>query len=187
MKLLVGLGNPGAEYANTRHNIGFRVIDRLAGKLGVAVSRPFLRAHVGQAEIAGEKVLLAKPQTYMNASGQSVAPLLRWYKLSPADLLVIYDDMDLPCGAMRIRPKGGSGGHRGMASIIECIGSNEFPRLRVGIGRPEENQGDAVRWVLGEFGPEEGKIIKEVVDRAVDALYVFVAEGINKAMNKYNC
>lgn len=186
MKLLVGLGNPGLKYAQTRHNVGFRVIERLAGNFGVQVNRPFFRAHVGQVLIAGEKVLLAKPQTFMNASGQAVAPLLNWYKLSPAGLLVVYDDLDLPPGVMRIRPKGGSGGHRGMASIIEHLGSKEFPRLRVGIGKPAPNQGDTVDWVLGKFGPEDREKIEAVIDRAVDALQAFVAEGINQAMNKYN-
>lgn len=186
MKLLVGLGNPGIKYAETRHNVGFRVIDRLADKLGTGVNRPFFRALTGQAVISGEKVILAKPQTFMNASGQAVAPLLNWYKLSPADLLVVYDDLDLLPGAMRIRPKGGTGGHRGMASIVEHLGSNEFPRLRIGIGKPGPNEGDTISWVLGKFSPGDREELERVITRAVDALQCFVAEGINQAMNKYN-
>jgi PTH1 family peptidyl-tRNA hydrolase len=186
MKLLVGLGNPGRKYEKTRHNVGFQVIERLAGKLAVPLSRRFLRADVGQAVIGGEKVLLAKPQTFMNASGQAVAPLLNWYKLSLDDLIVVYDDMDLPPGVMRIRPQGGSGGHRGLDSIIEHLGTTRFPRLRIGIGKPGEYQGDTIDWVLGKFSKEEKKEIETAVERAVDALQVFVTEGINQAMNQYN-
>ncbi|MTI83326.1 MAG: aminoacyl-tRNA hydrolase [Firmicutes bacterium] len=186
MKLLVGLGNPGRKYVKTRHNVGFLVIERLADKLDIPITRPFFRAQVGQVFIAGEKVILAKPQTFMNASGQSVAPLLNWYKLSLADLMVVYDDLDLTPGVMRIRPKGGSGGHRGMASIMEHLGSGDFARLRVGIGKPEPDQRDTSDWVLGKFDREEKKEIEATVEKAVDALHAFVKEGINQAMNRYN-
>lgn len=184
MKLLVGLGNPGSEYAETRHNAGFRVIDMLARRLGVQVDKPFLRALVGRGEINEFRVILAKPLTYMNASGEAVAALLRWYKLTPADLLVVYDDMDLPPGVVRIRPKGGSGGHRGLASVVEHVGTKEFARLRVGIGKPAS--GDPVNWVLGKFAGEEKKVIEPVLERAVEAICTFVTRGINEAMNRYN-
>lgn len=186
MKLLVGLGNPGPEYSKTRHNVGFWVLDRLASQQGVKINRPFFRAHTGQCFMGRVKLVLAKPQTYMNASGQSVAALLNWYKLSPADLLVVHDDLDLPPGSMRIRPRGGTGGHRGMASIVERLGGRDFPRLRIGIGKPGPNQGDVTSWVLGKFAPEDLQQVEQVIERAVDALQCFVTQGINQAMNKYN-
>lgn len=183
----MGLGNPGNKYENSRHNVGFMVIDRLASRLGISLSRPFFSSMTGQVYIDNKKILLVKPQTYMNLSGQSVAPIVKWYKLKPDDLLVIYDDMDLPAGSLRIRPKGGSGGHRGMESIIEHLGTNAFPRLRIGIGKPDSDGEDTIDWVLGGFSNREREIIESVKKKAVDAITLFVNEGINKAMNQYNC
>lgn len=185
MKLLVGLGNPGREYANTRHNIGFMVIDRLASTLGIPVKRLLFHALTGQGELGGEKIILAKPQTYMNLSGKAVGALLNWYKTGLSGLLVIYDDMDLPAGCLRLRPKGGAGGHKGMQSIIQALGTNAFSRLRVGIGRPQE-PGAGSNFVLRQFTPEEAEIYAGIAEVAAGAARCFVCEGLERAMNKYN-
>ncbi len=191
MMLIVGLGNPGPEYAKTRHNVGFMVVERLAAQTGAAGTGPVrwhlrCRALVAEAFFQGQKVILARPQTYMNNSGEAVAPLLRWYGLAPADLLVICDDLDLLPGQIRIRKKGGDGGHRGLKSVIAALGTNEFARLRIGIGRPEEPAGDVIRWVLGCFNPQEAPVIEEALARAVRAVWVILSEGIEKAMNQFN-
>ncbi|MCL5290148.1 MAG: aminoacyl-tRNA hydrolase [Bacillota bacterium] len=183
MKLIVGLGNPGAEYAQTRHNIGFMVVDRLAGELGLHLSKNQHKALVAQGQIGGQKVILAKPQTYMNLSGQSVAALLNWYKLTPEDLLVITDDMDLPPGCLRIRKNGSAGGQKGLKSIIELLGTQEFTRMRVGIGRSEHG---AVDHVLGKITGTEAEMMAPAIAAAVDAVKVWVSEGPDKAMNKFN-
>lgn len=186
MKLIVGLGNPGREYAATRHNIGFMVIDRLARRLGLAVEKKKFKALFGQGQINSEKVLLAKPQTYMNLSGQAVAPLLRWHKLGPADLLVVYDDMDLPPGKLRIRPEGGAGGHKGMESIIMALGTEGFPRLRIGVGKPEVPGFNGASYVLSRLTADDAKTFEESVDTAAEAIHCIVSEGLEKAMNEYN-
>jgi len=186
MKLVVGLGNPGLQYAATRHNIGFMVIDRLAARLGAGAAKHMHHSLVQQAAVAGEKILLAKPQTYMNASGEAVAALLRWYRLPLFDLLVISDDMDLPVGRLRLRKTGGHGGHNGLRSIIELVGGRDFTRLRVGIGRPADCRHDPVDWVLGRFTPEEMELIAPALDAAAEAVETAVAEGIDAAMNRYN-
>lgn len=183
MKLIVGLGNPGSEYAQTRHNIGFMIIDRLAADLGVKVGKTLFKALTGQANIAGEKIILAKPQTYMNLSGGAVAALMNWFKLAPTDLLVIYDDMDLPTGRLRLRQNGSAGGHNGMKNIIQMMGTQEFSRMRAGIGRPEI---DTVGFVLGKFKPEERETMEQIIATAVEAVKVFVTEGTTTAMNKFN-
>jgi len=183
MKLIVGLGNPGPEYALTRHNIGFMVIDALARDLGAAVDKSQHKALVGQVALGREKVILAKPQTYMNLSGQSVVALLNWYKLTPGDLLVIYDDMDLPPGRLRIRQSGSAGGQKGMKSIIELMGTQDFSRMKVGIGRPAHG---AVDHVLGKITGEEAEIMKPAISSAVEAAKVWVLEGVSAAMNKFN-
>jgi len=184
VKLVVGLGNPGARYASTRHNVGFMVVDRLAHRSRVAVTKRQCNALTAVANIAGEKVCLAKPQTYMNLSGEAVGCLLRYYKLSPADLVVIYDERDLPLGKNRIREKGSAGGHRGMESIIGVLGTADFPRLRIGIGRPAET--NAVEHVLGSFSPEERSVVEESIDRSVEAVETLLREGTAAAMNKFN-
>ncbi|OAT85099.1 aminoacyl-tRNA hydrolase [Desulfotomaculum copahuensis] len=186
MMLVVGLGNPGPEYAASRHNVGFMVIDRLAARLGVAVDRRLQRSLVGQAAAAGEKIILAKPQTYMNASGVAVAGLLRWYRLEPAALLVISDDLDLPAGRLRLRRAGGHGGHNGLRSIIEQTGSRDFARLRIGIGRPADGRMDARDWVLGKFSPAGRELIEPVLDDAAGAVLTIAGEGLDAAMNRYN-
>jgi len=152
-RLIVGLGNPGRKYADNRHNVGFQCLDRLAEAWGLSFSRQKHKALLAQGQIAGLKVILAKPHTFMNLSGEAMERMARFYKVPPENILVIYDDLDLPVGRIRLRPEGGSGGHKGMQSIIEHLGSNGFPRLRVGIGRP--THGDPVDYVLGDFTLDE--------------------------------
>jgi len=184
LRLIVGLGNPGRQYEQSRHNLGFRCVDELARRWGLAVTKRAFRALIASGYAAGQRVLLAKPQTYMNLSGESVGPLMRYYGLPPADLLVIYDDMDLPLGRIRIRERGSSGGHRGVASIIAALGTDGFPRLRLGIGRPPGEV--AVGHVLGRFvGPEE-QLAAETLRRAADAVETILAQGLSAAMNEYN-
>ncbi|RYD06250.1 hypothetical protein N752_04995 [Desulforamulus aquiferis] len=170
MKLIIGLGNPGSEYAQTRHNIGFMVIDALAGELDTEVKKNQHKALVGQGVIGREKVILAKPQTYMNLSGQSVASLMSWYKLNPQDILVITDDMDLTPGRLRIRGNGSAGGQKGLRSIIELIGTQDFARIRVGIGRPAHG---AVNHVLGKISGQEAETIAPALTAAVAAVKIW--------------
>lgn len=186
MKLIVGLGNPGREYAATRHNVGFMVIDRLAHKIGLAVEKKKFKALVGQGQLSHEKVLLAKPQTFMNLSGEAVSALLHWYKLETADLIVVFDDMDLPPGKLRIRLEGGSGGHKGMESIIRELGSESFTRLRIGVGKPEMPDFDGADYVLSRLAGDDLKTFEEAVNSAVDAICCIVDEGLEVAMNVYN-
>jgi len=189
--LIIGLGNPGREYRENRHNIGFMLADRLAVKLGARFTRLQSKALVASAVYnpqkagAERKIILAKPQTFMNLSGQSVQGLVRFYKLPLTNLLVAHDDLDLPPGTIRIRPDGGSAGQKGMASIIERLGTEEFPRLRLGIGRPP-GQMKAPDYVLQDFSDAEMAIISEMLNRAVDAALEFVVNGLDAAMNKYN-
>jgi len=189
MKIIAGLGNPGGEYAATRHNVGFMVVDRMAPELGAAVVKKMGKALVGQGRLGAEKVALAKPQTYMNLSGEAVGALLSWYKLTPADLVVVYDDLDLPPGKVRVRPGGGSGGHKGMQSIIQVLGSEDFPRVRIGIGRPADpgfETARTARYVLSRFTPEEAVIIEEALKLAIAAVRCIVQNGVQQAMNLYN-
>ncbi len=189
MKLIVGLGNPGREYAMSRHNIGFRCINHFAKESGIDLSRKKAKAMTGSGVVDGQKVLVSKPQTFMNVSGESVVMLLQQNGLDPKDMVVVYDDMDLPLGKVRIRPGGGAGGHRGMESIIRLTGTQDFPRIRVGIGRPgnggESRQG-GIDYVLGRFYPDEEKLVEEAIARASQALRVFVVHGLNRAMNEFN-
>lgn len=183
MKVIVGLGNPGRKYSDTRHNIGFRVLEEMARHYSIEKEESRFDAIIGHIRIDGEKVLLVKPLTYMNLSGKAVQPLMHWFKLDLADLIVVYDDMDLTPGTLRLRPQGGSGGHKGMASIIERLGSKEFARIRIGIGRPDNG---AVDWVLGKFNSAEQKVVEEAINQAGDALTCWVKQGIDRAMNEYN-
>lgn len=184
--LVVGLGNPGAEYARHRHNLGFRVVDALARAHGLSFSRAKLaRAYTAQGRIGGRSVLLVKPQTYVNRSGQAVGRLARWHKVPPAQILVVYDELDLPLGRLRLRPEGGSGGHNGMRSIIEVLGNQGFPRLRVGIDRPPGKM-DPADYVLHPFSREEDEIVALAIDQAVAAVEAWLAEGIMVAMDRFN-
>ncbi len=183
--LIVGLGNPGREYRENRHNAGFMLADRLAVKLDTRFTRLQSRALVATAALPEKKIILAKPQTFMNRSGQAVQGLVRFYKLPLDHLFVAYDELDLPVGTLRIRPDGGSAGHKGMASIIERLGTDGFARLRLGVGRPP-GQMAAPDYVLQDFSRGDLKMIAEVLDRAVEAVLCFVNEGLDTAMNRYN-
>ena len=185
MKVVVGLGNPGRKFKDTRHNVGFKVIDELASLCHLVLRS---RAHTclfGRGNIDGEKIILAKPLTYVNRTGQAVHSLVRYYRISSPDLLVIHDDADLELGRIRIRPKGGSGGHRGMESIISCLGNQDFPRIRIGIRGKGRNQ-ELADYVLRTFDKDEKAIIAEVVARAARAVESIITQGITKAMNEYN-
>lgn len=184
MKLIVGLGNPGRAYAANRHNVGFQCLNFLARAHGIPFSQRRGKSRLGSGRVAGEEVVLAKPRTFMNRSGEAVAALVRRFSLPLTDLLVIYDDLDLPLGGIRLRGRGGPGGHKGMESIIAHLGSEDFPRLRVGIGSPTE--GEAVGYVLSDFTPDERPVIEEVRKRVAEAVRCFLAEGLEAAMNKYN-
>jgi PTH1 family peptidyl-tRNA hydrolase len=183
--LIAGLGNPGSQYRETRHNIGFMLADRLAARLGLSFSRLEAKALVTKGDYQGRRLVLAKPQTYMNLSGQAVASLVRFYKVPPEHLLVAYDEIDLPSGTLRLRSGGGTAGHKGMTSIVERLGTKDFPRLRLGVGRPPGRM-DAADYVLQEFSTQEKAILPEILDRAVDAVIVFVTYGLEAAMNQYN-
>ena len=183
--ILVGLGNPGREYSGTRHNVGFMLIDRLAVRLEARGMRLQSGALVTTARYEGQKILLAKPQTYMNLSGRSVQGLARFYKSPLEHLLVAYDDLDLPLGTLRLRSGGGPGGQKGMASTIESLGSKDVSRLRIGIGRPPARM-DPAAYVLQEFSETELETISEVLGQAEEAALVFVGEGIEVAMNRFN-
>ena len=183
--LLIGLGNPGREYINTRHNIGFMLIDRLTIRLDARGMKMQSNAIVITSRYEEQKIILAKPQTYMNLSGQSVQGLAHFYKIPLENLLVAHDDLDIPFGTIRIRPTGGPGGQRGMASTIEKLGTKDFPRLRLGIGRPPGRM-DPKDYVLQDFSRDDAKLLPEILDRATDAALTFVTDGLNKAMNKFN-
>jgi PTH1 family peptidyl-tRNA hydrolase len=183
--LIVGLGNPGRAYRETRHNVGFMLLDRLAVKLNARFTRLQSRALVASATYQERKIILAKPQTFMNLSGQSVQGLVHFYKLPLTNLLVAHDDLDLPPGEIRIRPDGGSAGQKGMTSILERFGTDDFPRLRLGIGRPP-GQMQAPDYVLQDFSNADLMVISETLNRAVEATLTFVIEGLDAAMNKFN-
>lgn len=183
--LLIGLGNPGREYRDNRHNVGFMLIDRLIVRLNARGMKVQSKAIVTSATYEERKLILAKPQTYMNLSGQSAQGLLNFYKIPMENMLIAHDDLDIPFGTIRIRPGGGPGGQKGMASTIERLGTKDFPRLRIGIGRPPGRM-DPAAYVLQDFSRDEMKMLSEVVDRAAEAALTFVVEGLNKAMNKYN-
>jgi peptidyl-tRNA hydrolase, PTH1 family len=186
MYLIVGLGNPGEQYARNRHNVGFQCLKYLADRHRLPFTEKQGKARTAGGIIAGQRVVLAKPFTYMNGSGQAVAPLVRWHKLDPKrELLVVYDDLDLPFGTLRLRASGSAGGQNGMKSIIEQLGTQEFARLRVGIGRPPAGW-DTRDYVLGNWSRAEVEELPELYARAADAIETFVAEGIIAAMNRFN-
>lgn len=185
MYLIVGLGNPGTKYAHTRHNVGFDVMEHLSRKLGVSISREKHEALIGECFVAGKKTILALPQTYMNLSGEAVMQLANWYKIEPENLLVIYDDIDLAPGFIRIRKNGSAGTHNGMRSIIGLLGYENFPRLRVGVGQRREGY-ELVDWVLGHYIGEEQDEMNKAFDLAADAVIDYIQNGIESAMCKYN-
>jgi len=193
MKLIVGLGNPGFLYSRNRHNVGFMCVRHLARTLGIRFDRKQGHARTGIGNIGGNRVVLARPQTYMNASGESVSALTRKLNLIPSDLIVIHDDLDLPPGKIRLRLGGGSGGHKGIDSIIARLGSSDFYRIRVGIGRPDTFEGSAaekeeavIAYVLSDFTREEKKIIDKIMPDVGQAIDCLLTEGLAAAMNKFN-
>ena len=184
--LIVGLGNPGEKYENTRHNVGFQVIDELAERQGKPVQRLKFKALTGLLTIGGEKALVMKPVTYMNLSGEAVRPAADFYKLPPERILVISDDVALAAGRLRIRAKGSAGGHNGLKSIIQHLGTDQFPRLKLGVGgkpHPDYNMAD---WVLGQLQGEDKKAIDEAVKRAADAVECILTQGLERGMGKFN-
>lgn len=183
--LIIGLGNPGREYKDNRHNVGFMLIDRLAVRLDARMNRLQSKALVSSVLIGEHKIILAKPQTYMNLSGDAVGGLARFYKVPLEQVLVAHDDLDLPFGTIRLRPGGGPGGQKGVASAIQRLGSKDFPRLRIGIGRPPGRM-DPAKFVLQDFPNSEQLTLSEVLDKAAEAVLSFVQDGVQVAMNKFN-
>lgn len=183
MLLVVGLGNIGREYQNTRHNVGFEMIEFLSERYNIPVNREKYEGAYGEGFICEEKVILLKPYTYMNLSGESIRCAVDFYKLEPDKIIVIYDDVSLDLGRLRIRQSGSAGGHNGIKSIISNLGTESFPRIKIGIGQPKY---DIVNYVLGKFPKEDKKILEEVLNVASDALEIIIKQGINEAMNKYN-
>ncbi len=183
--LIVGLGNPGREYRGSRHNIGFMLLDHLAVHLDVSFSRLESKALLVKTEVRNRRMILAKPQTYMNLSGMAVSSLLRFYKIPLTNLLVVCDDIDLPFGRLRLRPGGGSAGQKGMQSIIESLGTQDFPRLRLGIDRPPGRM-EASGYVLQDFSKDEINFLPAILDRAEQAVLTYLQSGLEEAMNQYN-
>jgi peptidyl-tRNA hydrolase, PTH1 family len=183
--LLIGLGNPGREYRDTRHNFGFMLIDRLAVRLNARGMKVQSKAIVTDAMYEDRKLILAKPQTYMNLSGQSVQGLVHFYKIPLTNMMVLSDDLDIPFGTIRIRAAGGPGGQRGLSSVIESLGTKDFPRLRLGIGRPPGRM-DPANFILQNFSRDEMKSLSGILDAGADATLEFVSKDLNAAMNKFN-
>jgi PTH1 family peptidyl-tRNA hydrolase len=183
--LIVGLGNPGLKYAENRHNVGFRCVERLASEYNLAFDRRQKRARLALGTILRHSVVLAKPYTFMNRSGHVVAALVRFYRVALDRVLVVYDDLDLPQGTTRMKPAGGSGGHRGMQSVINQLGSRDFPRLRIGIGRPPGRM-DPADYVLQDFSADEAPLMAEAVEQAVAAIETWLTNGIDDAMSLHN-
>ena len=184
MYIIVGLGNPGKQYENTRHNMGFLAVDLLAEKYNIDVNKIKFKALVGEGRIAGQKVLLVKPQTYMNLSGEAVRQAMDFYKIDPEELIVIYDDIDIPTGTFRIRKKGSPGTHNGMRNIFQHIQTNDFPRIRVGIGSGKKD--NLAGYVTGGISKSEQEILADVLKSSADAAACIIEKGIDKAMNEYN-
>ena len=186
MKLIVGLGNPGIEYQFTPHNMGFLAVDRIAEQCGVRVNNRHCRAQTARTRIAGQEVVLAKPETYMNLSGQSVSELVREYQAQPEeDLVLLYDELDLPFGSLRVRPRGRSAGHNGAESVIAALGTQEITRIRMGIG-PDYAVGDGAKYVLSQFKKARLPVVDQMLDQAAEAARVILAEGLQAAMNRFN-
>ena len=183
--LIVGLGNPGLQYRGSRHNVGFMTLDRLAARLGTKFARMEMKSLVTKSDFQGQRLVLAKPYTYMNLSGQAVGSLVRFYKIPLNRLMVVYDEVDLPLGSLRLRPGGGSAGHKGMASIIERLATQDFPRLRIGVGRPPGRK-EAADYVLQDFSAAEKRFMDDIFDSAAQAVLTFVIDGLDAVMNRFN-
>jgi PTH1 family peptidyl-tRNA hydrolase len=183
--IVVGLGNPGSQYAETRHNVGFWCVDRLAREHSITLERRHKAALIGEGVIGGRSVVLAKPRTYVNRSGEAVSYLLTRYRVTPAELLIVYDEINLPPGKLRLRPRGSAGGHNGIKSVIEALGTQEFPRLRVGVGRPPDGA-DQIGHVLGAVSPEEREAVDDALERVAQAVSCLLTDGIDTTMNRFN-
>lgn len=186
MWVVVGLGNPGAQYCDTRHNLGFLMIDRLSREAGIKVTKPMCEALVGRGRWLGREVILAKPQTFMNLSGRSVKSMLTRFDAEPANLIVVHDDLDLDLGRGKLALKGSSGGHKGIASIISSLGVNTFARFKLGIGRPENEHIEVTRFVLQKFRNEEMETVEGLIERAIDSLKTVMARGLIHGQNQFN-
>ena len=185
MYIIVGLGNPGKQYENTRHNVGFNVIDILAEEYGISVTKMKHKALIGEGRVGTEKVVLVKPVTYMNLSGESLAEIYNFYKVETSNIVVIYDDIDLDVGKIRIRKKGSGGTHNGMRSIVKCLGTTDFPRVRIGVSKPEPGR-DLANFVLSRFRKEEQADLEIGLEKAYKAVEAMIKENVDIAMNKYN-
>ena len=185
MYIIVGLGNPENEYSNTRHNMGFDTINKIAKQYNIEISKTNFKGKYGTGTIENEKVILLKPQTYMNLSGESVKEILKFYKLSTDNLIIIYDDIDIEAGIIKLRKTGGPGTHNGMKSVINEIQTEKFPRVRIGIGRPEY-KGDLINYVIGKIPEQEIQVLDKSTTLAKDAVIEIIKNGIDKAMNKFN-
>lgn len=184
MRVIVGLGNPGNQYKGTRHNVGFDVIDYLADSHNIDIHKIKHKAMIGEGMIGQEKVMLVKPQTFMNLSGRSILEILQFYKIKPEQMIIVYDDIDIEIGRLRIRTKGSAGTHNGMKSVLYEIQSDVFPRIRVGIGKPE--YADLIHYVMGKFSQEDRELIDAAIKKAAEAIETIIKEGMNMAMNRYN-
>ncbi len=184
MYIICGLGNPGREYENTRHNMGFLTMDVLSSRLGISITKIKFKALIGEGRIGAEKVVLVKPQTFMNLSGEAVRPVTEFYKVEPSHLILVYDDVDLPTGALRVRPSGSAGTHNGMRSVIYQLQYDDFPRVRIGIGRNGIIPLD--RYVIGNYTPQERPLLASAVSDAADACVAIVEHGVAEAMARYN-
>ncbi|MER3445328.1 MAG: aminoacyl-tRNA hydrolase [Candidatus Dadabacteria bacterium] len=185
MILVAGLGNPGKEYSSSRHNIGFMVVDEIARRLGISLKKRGFRSLFAKAPLEEKKLLLLKPQTYMNLSGEAISDVVEFFKIPLKDVIVVHDEIDLPLGSMKIKTGGGSAGHKGIQSIISCLGDSGFVRVRVGIGKPIQKSG-VIGHVLSGFEGGEKKIMEDMVDRAADAVSEIILRGLESAMNKFN-
>ncbi|WP_172405983.1 aminoacyl-tRNA hydrolase [Acetivibrio mesophilus] len=185
MLVIVGLGNPGTKYENTRHNVGFDTVELLSRRHNIKITKLKHKALIGDGDIGGKRVILVKPQTFMNLSGESVREIIEWYKIPVKNIIIVYDDIDLAVGKLRLRPKGSAGTHNGMKSVIYQIQSDEFPRVRIGVDKPPEGW-DLANYVLGRFSGDEKKKMEEVIESAADAIETIIKSGIDSAMNKFN-
>jgi len=184
--ILAGLGNPGQKYENTRHNMGFLTVDLLAERQGVKLNKVKFKSAYNILNLAGQKVLVMKPQTYMNLSGEAVREAAQFYKIPPERVIVIYDDVSLPVGKLRVRPSGSAGGHNGIKNIIAHLGTDQFPRVKIGTGAPTDPDHDMIAWVIGVPSQSERKVLLDAFSRAIDAAVCIMEEGTDKAMNKFN-
>ncbi len=186
MYIIAGLGNPGREYVGTRHNIGFEAVDTVAAKYNIAIKKAKFNALYGEGTINGEKVILVKPQTYMNLSGESIREFKAWYKAEDSEIIIIYDDVSLPTGKLRIRQKGSAGGHNGVKNIIYQLKTDVFPRIKIGVGKPENEDFDMADYVLGKFGKKEVELLVPSAVAVAEAVGVIISQGVDAAMAKYN-